>query len=125
MWRILRHGEGDDFVLATGEAHSVREFAEAAYSHVDLDWKEFVRHDPRYERPAEVDLLIGDPSKAKKILNGEPKVRFHELVRNPPSQAKTSRRVARFRAVKSTLFALSLTVGCLRSRPQVVPEELR
>jgi GDPmannose 4,6-dehydratase len=51
MWRILQHGEGDDFVLATGEAHSVREFAEAAFSHVDLDWKEFVRHDPRYERP--------------------------------------------------------------------------
>jgi len=124
MWRILQHGEGDDFVLATGEAHSVREFAEAAFSHVDLDWKEFVRHDPRYQCPAEVDLLMGDASKAKKILNWEPKVRFHELVRNPPSQAKTSRRVARFRAVKSTLFALSLTLGCLRSRPQVVPEEL-
>jgi GDPmannose 4,6-dehydratase len=81
MWRILQHGAGDDFVLATGEAHSVGEFAEAAFSHADLDWKEFVRHDPRYERPAEVDLLMGDPSKAKKILNWEPKVRFHELVR--------------------------------------------
>jgi GDPmannose 4,6-dehydratase len=81
MWRILQHCEGDDFVLATGETHSVREFAEVAFSHVNLDWKEFVRHDPRYERPAEVDLLIGDPSKAKKILGWEPKVRFHELVR--------------------------------------------
>jgi GDPmannose 4,6-dehydratase len=81
MWRILQHGEGDDFVLATGETHTVREFAETAFSHVDLDWKEFVKHDPRYERPAEVDLLIGDPSKAKKILGWEPKVRFHELVR--------------------------------------------
>jgi GDPmannose 4,6-dehydratase len=81
MWRILQHDEADDFVLASGEAHSVREFAEAAFSHVDLDWKEFVRHDPRYERPAEVDLLMGDASKAKKILNWEPKVRFHELVR--------------------------------------------
>ena len=80
-WRILQHAEGDDFVLASGETHSVREFAEAAFSHADLDWKEFVRHDPRYERPAEVDLLMGDGSKAKRILNWEPKVRFHELVR--------------------------------------------
>ena len=81
MWRILQHGEGDDFVLASGETHSVGEFAEAAFSHVDLDWEEFVRHDQRYERPAEVDLLMGDASKARKILNWEPKVRFHELVR--------------------------------------------
>ena len=81
MWRILQHGEGDDFVLATGETHSVREFAETAFSHVDLDWKEFVKHDARYQRPSEVDLLIGDASKAKKILDWEPKVRFHELVR--------------------------------------------
>lgn len=81
MWRILQNGEGDDFVLASGETHSVGEFAEAAFSHVDLDWKEFVRHDQRYERPAEVDLLMGDASKARKILNWEPKVRFHELVR--------------------------------------------
>ena len=81
MWRILQHGEGNDFVLATGETHTVREFVETAFAHVNLDWKEFVKHDPRYERPAEVDLLIGDPSKAKKILGWEPKVRFHELVR--------------------------------------------
>jgi GDPmannose 4,6-dehydratase len=81
MWRILQHGDGDDFVLATGETHSVREFAEAAFSHVDLDWKEFVKYDSRYERPAEVELMIGDASKAKKILGWEPKVRFHELVR--------------------------------------------
>jgi GDPmannose 4,6-dehydratase len=81
MWRILQLGEGDDFVLATGETHSVREFVEAAFTHADLDWKRFVKHDPRYERPAEVDLLLGDASKAKKILGWEPKVRFHELVR--------------------------------------------
>jgi GDPmannose 4,6-dehydratase len=81
MWRILQHGEGDDFVLATGETHSVREFVEAAFSHVDLDWKEFVKYDSRYERPAEVELMMGDASKAKKILGWEPKVRFHELVR--------------------------------------------
>jgi GDPmannose 4,6-dehydratase len=81
MWRILQHGEGDDFVLATGETHSVREFVETAFSHVDLDWKEFVKYDSRYERPAEVELMMGDASKAKKILGWEPKVRFHELVR--------------------------------------------
>ena len=76
MWRIVQLGEGDDFVLATGETHTVREFVEAAFAHADLDWKQFVKHDPRYERPAEVDLLLGDASKAKKILDWEPKVRF-------------------------------------------------
>jgi GDPmannose 4,6-dehydratase len=80
MWRILQHSGGDDFVLATGEMHTVREFAEKAFAHADLDWKQYVKHDPRYERPAEVDLLIGDPSKAKRILGWEPKVRFEELV---------------------------------------------
>ena len=80
MWRILQHDEGDDFVLATNETHTVREFVETAFGHVDLDWKEYVKHDGRYERPAEVDLLIGDASKAKKLLDWEPKVRFHELV---------------------------------------------
>jgi GDPmannose 4,6-dehydratase len=59
----------------------VREFVETAFAHADLDWKEFVKHDARYERPAEVDLLLGDASKAKKILQWEPKVRFEELVR--------------------------------------------
>jgi GDPmannose 4,6-dehydratase len=79
-WRILQLDEGDDFVLATGETHTVREFVEAAFGHADLDWKQFVKHDPRYERPAEVDILLGDASKAKKILGWEPKVRFHQLV---------------------------------------------
>jgi GDPmannose 4,6-dehydratase len=81
IWRILQLGEGDDFVLATGESHTVREFVETAFAYADLDWKQFVKHDPRYERPAEVDLLLGDASKAKKILSWEPKVRFQELVR--------------------------------------------
>ena len=81
MWQILQQDSGDDFVIATGEAHTVREFAEAAFAHVDLDWKKYVKHDPRYERPAEVEILMGDSSKAKKILGWEPKVRFHELVR--------------------------------------------
>jgi len=81
MWRILQQDESNDFVLSTGETHSVREFVEEAFAHVDLDWKEYVKHDPRYERPAEVDLLIGDASKSKKFLGWEPKVRFKELVR--------------------------------------------
>jgi GDPmannose 4,6-dehydratase len=81
MWRILQQDNGDDFVLATNETHTVREFCEAAFRHVDLDWKKFVKHDPRYERPAEVDLLIGNAAKAKKILGWEPKTRFDELVR--------------------------------------------
>ena len=81
VWRILQHDEGDDFVLATGETHTVREFVEAAFGRANLDWKELVKHDPRYERPAEVDVLLGDASKAKKIVGWEPKVRFHELVR--------------------------------------------
>jgi len=79
-WRILQLDEGDDFVLATGETHTVREFVEAAFGHADLDWKQFVKHDPRYERPAEVDILLGDASKAKKILGWEPRVRFNRLV---------------------------------------------
>jgi GDPmannose 4,6-dehydratase len=81
MWRILQQDAGDDFVIATGETHTVREFAEAAFAHVDLDLKKYVKHDPRYERPAEVDLLIGDSAKAKKVLGWEPKVRFNDLVR--------------------------------------------
>jgi GDPmannose 4,6-dehydratase len=80
MWRILQEESGDDFVIATGETHTVREFAEAAFAHVELDWKKYVKHDPRYERPAEVDLLIGDSAKAKRVLGWEPKVRFRELV---------------------------------------------
>jgi GDPmannose 4,6-dehydratase len=80
MWRMVQEGAGDDFVLATNETHTVREFVEAAFARVDLDWKDYVKHDDRYERPAEVDLLIGDASKARKILGWEPKVRFKELV---------------------------------------------
>jgi GDPmannose 4,6-dehydratase len=80
MWRILQHDEPDDYVLATNETHTVREFVEAAFGHVGLEWKEFVKYDERYERPAEVDLLIGDPAKAKEKLGWEPKVKFKELV---------------------------------------------
>jgi GDPmannose 4,6-dehydratase len=80
MWQILQQDEPDDYVLATNETHTVREFVEFAFAHVGLDWKEHVRYDKRYERPAEVDLLIGNPAKAKQKLGWEPKVRFEELV---------------------------------------------
>jgi GDPmannose 4,6-dehydratase len=81
MWQILQQDGPDDYVLATNETHSVREFTEKAFAHADLDWQQYVRHDNRYERPAEVDLLIGNAAKAKKLLNWEPKVRFEELVK--------------------------------------------
>jgi GDPmannose 4,6-dehydratase len=81
MWLMLQQDEPDDYVLATNETHTVKEFVEHAFAHVDLDWKEYVRYDKRYERPAEVDLLIGNPAKAKKQLAWAPKVRFEELVR--------------------------------------------
>jgi GDPmannose 4,6-dehydratase len=64
-----------------GESHTVREFVEAAFAQANLDWKQYVKHDPRYVRPAEVDILVGDSSKARKTLGWEPKVRFHEVVR--------------------------------------------
>jgi GDPmannose 4,6-dehydratase len=80
MWRMLQQDAPGDYVLATNETHSVQEFVEEAFARVDLDWKEFVRFDKRYERPAEVDLLIGDAAKAKRQLDWEPKVRFKELV---------------------------------------------
>ncbi len=81
MWRMLQVDEPDDFVLATNETHTVKEFVQEAFQHVGLDWEKHVKYDVRYERPAEVDLLIGDPAKAKKVLGWEPKVRFAELVR--------------------------------------------
>lgn len=81
MWLMLQQDEGDDFVMATNETHSVREFLEHAFSYVDLDWKEYVKYDSKYDRPAEVDLLIGDPAKAKKKLGWEPQVRFQHLVK--------------------------------------------
>ena len=68
-------------MLATNETHTVREFVEAAFSHVGLDWQKYVKHDSRYERPAEVDLLIGDYAKAKQQLGWEPKTKFADLVR--------------------------------------------
>ena len=81
MWRMLQQPEGGDYVLATNETHTVQEFCEVAFGHAGLDWKKFVKFDPRYERPAEVDLLIGDPAKAKGELGWEPKTKFAALAK--------------------------------------------
>lgn len=81
MWLMLQQEQPDDYVVATGETYSVKEFLDLAFGHVNLDWQEFVEFDPRYLRPAEVDLLIGDPAKAKQQLDWEPSVTFPELVR--------------------------------------------
>ena len=80
MWAMLQHSEADDYVIATGETHSVREFLERAFKYVNLDWQDYVEFDERYLRPAEVELLIGDPSKAKQKLGWEPSVTFEQLV---------------------------------------------
>jgi GDPmannose 4,6-dehydratase len=81
MWLMLQHDTADDYVVATGETHSVEEFVEETFSYLDLDWKEYVIEDPRFYRPAEVDLLVGDPSKAGRVLGWEPSVDFRGLVR--------------------------------------------
>jgi GDPmannose 4,6-dehydratase len=81
MWLMLQQDGPDDYVLATGETHSVREFLEAAFAHAALDWRQYVEIDPRYFRPTEVDVLLGDASKARQRLGWEPKVSFGELVR--------------------------------------------
>jgi GDPmannose 4,6-dehydratase len=81
MWLMLQQDEPDDYIIATGESHSVREFLDEAFGCLDLDWKQFVEIDPRYFRPAEVDLLVGDASKARRKLGWEPKITFKELVR--------------------------------------------
>lgn len=81
MWRILQHDTPDDFVLATGEMHTVKEFLETAFDHVGLDWAKYTHHDSRYDRPSEVDQLLGDPTKARTVLGWEPKVKFKDLVK--------------------------------------------
>src|SRR3974390_560189 len=81
MWLMLQQEKPDDYVVATGETHSVREFLEEAFAHVGLDWKKYVAMDERYLRPSEVDLLLGDASKAKRQLGWAPKTKFRELVK--------------------------------------------
>lgn len=80
MWLMLQQDKPDDYVIATNETHTVKEFVQETFGRLDLDWEEYVEYDKRYERPAEVELLIGDPAKAKKQLGWEPKVKFKELV---------------------------------------------
>ncbi|MGW6582464.1 GDP-mannose 4,6-dehydratase [Streptomyces globisporus] len=81
MWRMLQCDTPDDFVIATGEGVSVRDFLEYAFEHAGLDWREHVRYDPKYERPSEVDALIGDASKAEELLGWKPEVKSRELAR--------------------------------------------
>jgi GDPmannose 4,6-dehydratase len=81
MWLMLQQEEPDDYVVATGETHTVQKLVETAFNHVGLDWKKHVKQDPRYMRPAEVDLLVGDPSKAGNKLGWEPAVNFTELIK--------------------------------------------
>jgi GDPmannose 4,6-dehydratase len=81
MWRMLQTDAPDDFVIGTGETWSVRQLCEEAFSHADLDWKAYVKQDPRFNRPAEVELLVADPSKARRELGWEPTVKFVALVR--------------------------------------------
>ncbi|HDQ70958.1 MAG TPA: GDP-mannose 4,6-dehydratase, partial [Chloroflexi bacterium] len=81
MWMMLQQPAPDDYVIATGETHSIRELCEEAFGYLDLDWQTYVGQDPRFMRPAEVDLLVGDPSKAGRALDWEPMVDFRGLVR--------------------------------------------
>ncbi|CAN5416923.1 GDP-mannose 4,6-dehydratase [soil metagenome] len=80
MWRILQSSHPDDYVIATGETHTVREFVEKAFARAGLDWEQYVAYDPRYDRPTEVDVLLGDASKARDTLGWKPTVGFDELV---------------------------------------------
>jgi GDPmannose 4,6-dehydratase len=80
MWRMLQAGSGDDYVLATGHAMTVRDFCVAAFARVDLDWEQYVKYDPRYERPSEVDALIGDASKAQRQLGWKAQTYSADLV---------------------------------------------
>ncbi len=81
MWAILQHTEPDDYILATGTAYTVREFLEFAFGHAGLDWEKYVKFDQRYLRPAEVDSLIGDASRAASVLGWTPKILTPELAR--------------------------------------------
>jgi GDPmannose 4,6-dehydratase len=81
MWLMLQQDHADDYVIATGECHSVREFLDEVFGYLDLDWHNYVETNPRYYRPSEVDILQGDASKARQILNWRPKVAFRELAR--------------------------------------------
>ncbi len=80
MWLMLQHDKPEDFVVGTGESHSVKELVETAFNHVKLNWKDYVRQDPRFMRPADVDVLVADPSRARKQLGWKPTVNFQQLI---------------------------------------------
>jgi GDPmannose 4,6-dehydratase len=109
MWLMLQQDRPDDYVVATNETHSVQEFCAEAFGLVGLDWRQYVRHDPRYERPAEVDLLIGNPAKAQRQLGWAPQVRFQELVKimieHDLELAKREAQIAKLPAVSKSPFA--------------------
>jgi GDPmannose 4,6-dehydratase len=81
MWRMMQLDQPDDFVVATGETHTVREFVQCAFDHAQLDWEKYVEIDPKYFRPTEVDILLGDSAKARQALGWKPEVKFNQLVR--------------------------------------------
>ena len=100
MWLMLQQDNPDDYVVGTNETHSVREFCEETFSLLGLDWEKYVNYDKRYERPAEVELLIGDPAKARRQLGWEPKVKFKELVKiMVESDLELAKREARIAAL--------------------------
>jgi GDPmannose 4,6-dehydratase len=80
MWLMLQQERPDDYVIATGQTHSIRELLDVAFGRLELDWKDYVETDPRYLRPSEVDFLLGDPAKAKRVLGWQPQVTFRELI---------------------------------------------
>jgi GDPmannose 4,6-dehydratase len=92
MWLMLQADKADDFVVATGETYSVRQFLDEVFGHLDLDWQKYVAIDPRYFRPAEVDLLLGDASKARQVLGWKPRVTFKQLAK---MMTDADRRIAR------------------------------
>ena len=109
MWVMLQQDQPDDYVVATNETHTVKEFIQETFGLLDLDWEKYVNYDARYERPAEVDLLIGNPAKAKRQLGWEPKVRFKELVKIMTEAdlelAKREAQIAKLPAVSRAPFA--------------------
>ena len=81
MWLMLQHDKPDDYIIASGETHSVREFLDGVFGYLDLDWHDYVEIDPRYYRPTEVDFLLGNPDKAKEQLKWQLKVSFEDLIK--------------------------------------------
>jgi GDPmannose 4,6-dehydratase len=106
MWVMLQQDQPDDYVVATNETHTVKEFIQETFGLLNLDWEQHVNYDARYERPAEVELLIGDPAKAKRQLGWEPKVKFKELVKiMTEADLELAKREAQIAALPATSSA--------------------